>query len=332
MLTAVQAASVLGVSTRYVTDLALKGQRRAARLGQLVGAAGGDVEPEIMAWLDGRKVCGVWQFERTEIERFDEARKPPRVVVAYDVTFSFEKSISLAWVHANTEQREIIEAGLKRGVAAGLSHLEGYGLQVRNGRGAEDSDGLWAAAYLHLTNRSLEPQLHVHAVVVNAAANSDGDVQAIDARSMFREATAAGYLAGAETRSFLSEHLGVEWDRAFKGTMEVAGVPKDAMRVMSSRRDDVLGLAGELGFASARSRRFAALATRAPKQHPEDFDLLVKSWRALASEHQFSVDDSAALDSDETTKLKPPAILPATRSADPPATRSGVCRFECVND
>lgn len=289
-LSVAQAADVLGVSHQRVRELAAAGVDRARKL-----ADGSEVDPRVQylsGSLDGRR----WSFDPAEVERARQQRVPPRVVVAYDFTISVEKSISLAWVQADDDQRTVIEEALRTGVQAGVSHLEDHGLAVRRDRGAEAADGMWAASYLHLTNRNLEPQLHVHTVIANVAANATtGETKAIDARGLFREVTAAGYVAGAEIRAQLSERLGVEWDRPHKGTMEMAGVPDGAIKALSTRRSEVMALADELGFDTPKARQVAALATRAPKHHHDEFDDLVTSWRSLMAEHGFGASEAAAV-------------------------------------
>ena len=289
-LTVAEVAETLGVSPQQVRALAATGAKRQELLDN-----GEDVD-HIAQWLTGRKNAKQWRFDPAEIARAANARTVPRVVVAYDFTLSVEKSISLTWVHADTEQRAVIEDALRHGVQAGVSHLEDHGLAVRRDRGANTADGMWAASYLHLTNRNLEPQLHVHTVIVNVAADATtGHTQTIDGRGLFREVTAAGYLAGAEIRAHLADRLGLAWDRAHKGTMEVAGVPDTAITVTSTRRAEVIALADELGYGSAKSRQIAALSTRAPKQHPEDFDDLVESWQSLLAAHGFGPADADAI-------------------------------------
>ncbi len=285
LMSANDVADAMGVTTRAVRKLADAGQERVELL------ANGEGVGHIKQWLDGTKVGQSWSFDRAEVDRAIAAREEPRVVVAIDFTTSFEKSISLLWVNSGSDQRVIIESAIKAGVQAGVSHLEDHGLQIRSGRGAEQADGVWAASYLHLTNRSLEPQLHVHTVIANVAGAGES-TQTIDARGLYREATTAGYLAGAQTRAILAEQLGVNWDRPHKGTMEVAGVSEAAIDAMSTRRAEVMALADELGYDSAKSRQIAALSTRARKQHPEDFDSLVESWRELAARNGFGVEQA----------------------------------------
>ena len=64
---------------------------------------------------------GRWQVASSEIDRFICARTEPKVVVGYDATFKWEKSISLAWVQADPATRRIIEDALDTGVRAGTT-------------------------------------------------------------------------------------------------------------------------------------------------------------------------------------------------------------------
>ena len=191
LLSADEVAQILGVTPRWVRALAEAGVQRQRLLD-----AGEDVD-HIRQWLPGDRSANQWFFDPADIDKASKTRSAPRVVVAYDFTLSVEKSISLAWVHADAEQRGVIEDALRHGVQAGVSHLEDHGLAVRRDRSAVGADGMWAASYLHLTNRNLEPQLHVHTVIVNVAADAaTGETQTVDGRGLFREVTTAGYLAG----------------------------------------------------------------------------------------------------------------------------------------
>ena len=66
--------------------------------------------------------------------------------MANDVTISVQKSISLAWVHADKDQRKIIEDGIDAGATAAITYHEDHALQVRRGRSSEQADGVWAAS------------------------------------------------------------------------------------------------------------------------------------------------------------------------------------------
>ncbi len=82
ILSTEQVAALLGVSERYVRKVA---------------AEPGDPAETTKARLDGVRADGRnWVFRRDDIEDFAAGRSEKKVVVAYDVTVSFEKSISLA--------------------------------------------------------------------------------------------------------------------------------------------------------------------------------------------------------------------------------------------
>ena len=202
------------------------------------------------------------------------------MVVAYDVTVSVEKSISLAWVHADDHERKVIDDAIDQGVNAAVKYLEQHAIAVRRGRGSESVDGVWAASYRHLTNRNLEPQIHEHVLVANVAAPAHGgDTQAIDARGLMHHAKTAGYVAGAVIRNHLSTNLGVEWNPAERGIADLAGVPRTAIDAMSTRRHEVMSVANELGLDSLTSRQYAALTTRDAKRNPTDWDELEHAWK-----------------------------------------------------
>ena len=164
VLSTEQVAALLGVSDRYVRKVA---------------AEVGDPTETTKARLDGVRADGRnWIFRRDDIEGFAAGRSAKKVVVAYDVTVSFEKSISLAWARASTGERGTIEAALDAGTNAAVAYLEDHAVAVRRGRGVAKADGVWAASYRHLTNRNLEPQLHDHVVIANIGWSSRCDTTA----------------------------------------------------------------------------------------------------------------------------------------------------------
>jgi conjugative relaxase-like TrwC/TraI family protein len=284
LLSTEQVAALLGTTERYVRKLAL--DTRAATN----PATPGEAATYRRARLQGIQLgTGAWAFRREDVERFAAHREEPKVVVAYDVTVSVEKSISLAWVHANTEQRRQIEQAIDTGVNAAVSYLEEHALNVRRGRGSEQADGAWAASYRHLTNRHLEPQLHEHILIANVAAPATGGpTQAIDARGLMHHAKTAGYVAGAVIRNELTRTLGVEWLPVEQGLSDLAGIPRSAIDAMSTRRKEIESVAAELGLDSRDARQYAALSTRRAKQEPTDWLQLETDWQTKLDNNGFT--------------------------------------------
>ncbi len=275
LLSSEQVAALLHTSDRYVRKVAVEQQLPAnARHAALPGQ---------------KNEQGDWMFRRDDVERFASTRREQKVVVAYDVTVSFEKSISLAWARSTPEHRKVIEAALDAGTNAAVAYLEDQALAVRRGRGTAKADGVWAASYRHLTNRNLEPQLHDHVVIANIGA-ANRRTQALDSRLLHYHAKTAGYVAGAVTRQHLTEHLGVAWQPVERGLADIEGVTRKQVNAFSTRRAEITTLTDELGLESAAARTIAALATRQGKQHPTDWDALENNWHSLLDDVGLSTD------------------------------------------
>jgi conjugative relaxase-like TrwC/TraI family protein len=277
LLTAEQAAHLIGVDASYVRRVASRTATYRSTQGSPTTAVSGTDAPT-GAYLDATKVNSEWRIARGEVERFIAARHEPQVVIGYDVTFSAPKSLSILWATGNAEVRALCEQAFEAGVATAVDYLESNAVWVRRGRGYEPAGGMLAASYRHSTNRELEPQLHEHVVIANMARGTDGRVQAIDARGLFAHATTAGYLAEAEIQH-VTNRRGLAWTPTQRGIANVVGVSDDAIRAMSTRREQILTLTAELGAHSTQARQAAALATRAAKDHGVEPDQLRDRWR-----------------------------------------------------
>ena len=265
LLTAEQAAQSIGVDASYIRRLAAKtATYRSTHDPSTTGVNSTDAPTG--AFPDAVKLNGEWRIPRAEVERFVAARHEPQVVIGYDVTFSAAKSLSIVWATGDAEVRALCEEAFEAGVAKAVDYLESHAIWIRRGRGYEPAGGMHAASYRHDANRELEPQLHEHVVIANMALRADGGVQAIDARGLFAHATTAGYLAEAEMQH-VTNRRGIAWTPTQRGIANVVGVSDDAIRVMSTRREQILTLADELGAHTAQAQQAAALATRAAKDH-----------------------------------------------------------------
>ena len=287
MLGVTDAAALLGLDRSYVKRVLLATERHGADPSRHRRP----VQP-----LDGvRDAHGRWLVDRAELDQFIRARSEPKVVVAYDATFKWEKSISLAWVQADPATRATIEAALDEGVRVGVSYLESHGVHVRHEGGRLAADGVWAVQYRHTTNRNLEPQLHDHVVIANIAATPNGDTRTIAAHALFTHATTAGHLAGQAVRHHLTNTLGYAWEPVVNGTAEIRGVPPVAIRAMSTRSNEIRELTDHYGTNSQRARRIAALATRSAKQHPADYEALEAKWSGYLDHLGFATSHADAL-------------------------------------
>ncbi|MGH3072076.1 MAG: MobF family relaxase [Gaiellaceae bacterium] len=210
-------------------------------------------------------------------------------VSGFDLVFSCPKSVSI--LHALTDddgvRREISEAHEESWQAA-LGYLEREACVVRRGRGGairEHGEGFVAAAFRHRTSRAQDPHLHTHVIVANLARSNDGEWRALDGEAILRTyRLAAGYLYEANLRHELAQRLGIRWREPVKGMAEVEGVPEEAVRGFSTRRQSLLEhmeARGSEGFAASR---VAALATREAKEQV-DLPRLRDDWKARSAEH-----------------------------------------------
>ena len=292
LLTLPQAAKLIGVDRSYLWRIAKRTAADHAAAsptvpeGSPTAPTGSPTGRPSGTYLSAEKVDGRWMVSQGEVARFMAARRQPQVVMAYDVTFSAPKSLSIVWATGDDATRRLCENAFEAGVARGVEYLERNAVWVRRGRDSVPAGEMIAASYRHSTNRELEPQLHEHVVIANMGTGRDGRVQALDGRGLFAHATTAGHVAEAEMQHACNR-AGIAWGPTRRGIADVEGVGRDAIRAVSTRREQILSLTAELGSDSAKARQIAALATRAAKDTSVDLDELRHSWQERLADAGF---------------------------------------------
>ena len=246
-------------------------------------------------------------FERRHPLSGDQLGRVPGVgaVHGIDLQMAVPKSVSTLWALADEYDRPEIAGKVweaTHGAAsAAFDYMERHACTSRAGAGGKVAlrgEGFVAAVFPHRFSREGDPQVHVHVLVANMThcGRAEGVEQAwrtLDARDLFDQKLAAGYLFQAELRERLTRELGVEWSEVHKGAAEIVGVPAELTKALSKRRAQILDALDRDGRAgSARESEIAALSTRRSKQ---SFDLAEQrgQWRALAHEHGFGPDELA---------------------------------------
>jgi Ti-type conjugative transfer relaxase TraA len=246
-------------------------------------------------------------FERRHPLSGDQLGRVPGSgsVRGIDLQMAVPKSVSTLWALADEYDRPEIAGRVwdaTHGAAsAAFDYMERHACTSRAGAGgrvALQGEGFVAAVFPHRFSREGDPQVHVHVLVANMThcGRTEGVEQAwrtLDARDLFDQKLAAGYLFQAELRERLTHELGVEWSEVHKGAAEIVGVPAELTKALSKRRAQILDALDRDGRAgSARESEIAALSTRRAKQ---SFDLAEQrgQWRALAEEHGFGPDELA---------------------------------------
>ncbi len=213
-----------------------------------------------------------------ELGRLLEARHPatgrpllsrPRRVVAYDLTFSAPKSVSvLAGLGTPEARAQVLEAHAAA-VTSAVAYLERRAATVRRGSGDEravcGADGLAAAGFTHWLSRAGDPHLHTHVVAANLGHGEDGRWSALDGRGLFAHARAAGALYGAALRAGIAPSAGGSWRWHDRGGWELGGADPALLAAFSGRAAEIREEAARRGGGSPGSRRIAWAATRGPK-------------------------------------------------------------------
>lgn len=209
----------------------------------------------------------------------------------YDLTFSAPKSVSVMAMLGG--DKRLIDAH-NQAVTEAVRQLETLAATrvMTDGKSETVLTGnLVVAKFNHDTNRNQEPQIHTHAVVINATQNGD-KWQSLGTdkigKTGFIENVYASQLAFGkiyrEVLKPLTEKLGYETEVTGKhGMWEFKGVPVEPF---STRTKEVREAAGP--DASLKSRDVAALDTRKSKEAIDPAEKMVE-WMNTLKETGFDI-------------------------------------------
>ncbi len=200
---------------------------------------------------------------------------------AWDCTFSAPKSISILWACSTPELQIKIEEAMRKSVQEAIHAMESKAAITRRGKGSkqyEKVSGLIVATYEHCTNRAQEPQLHTHALVLNAAPRKDGTFGSIDSYKIFRWIKPLGAIFRSEM-AFQMKKLGFEIEPDGE-SFQIKGISKEICDDYSSRAKDIQKELNNAGFKSSASKegQHFKLTTR-QKKSDVNRDTLFKQWK-----------------------------------------------------
>ncbi len=219
-------------------------------------------EPPGRWWGSGRTTLGVGSdVEGDELRALLEARHPTTgeklgrgfgdsSTRGFDATFSAPKSVSA--LRALTPDRWVraeVLAAHDTAVDAALGWFEDHGAVTRrgtNGVHQVDAHGVAAALFRQHTARTMDPQLHTHAVVSSKVRDPIGTWLALDARFLKYQQRTIGWIYDAAMRAELSARLGATWDRIEGGQADLACIPDTIRDLLSKRTVQVRAKLGEL--------------------------------------------------------------------------------------
>jgi len=195
-------------------------------------------------------------------------------VSGWDFTFSAPKSVSILYeLGGDNQVREAHDNAVNRI----LKHMQKELMVTRSyspgGAVYEQTNNLTAALFTHHSSRDLDPQLHTHAVIMNATQRDNGDWRSLETKPLFQAKMVLGAYYRAELAQSLKT-LGYDITLTHNdGRFEITGVPKELINTFSSRR-----LAIEKGLESsivkdAKAAERVALNTRKHKSNQEHSEL-----------------------------------------------------------
>lgn len=205
-----------------------------------------------------------------------------------DFTFSAPKSVSMQGLVGGDQN---LIAAHERAVARTLEYAQGLAAYRATEQGVtqrEASGNLIVASFRHDLSRAQDPNLHTHAVVLNATQRLDGEWRALEQTAFYHQKM----LMGAMYRTELALEVqklgyGVRLTHA-DGRFELAHIDAKQVEAFSSRSQEIEAALATKGKtreqASAREKEVANLSTR-DKKIEVDRQALHKSWQDKSREY-----------------------------------------------
>lgn len=245
-------------SLYYVTDHAAgvwHGEGATA-----LGFHGQVIADELVAAFQGFAPDGSRSLVQQQ-EHVGKKRQP-----AWDMTFSAPKSVSVLWSQLDAHDRHRIEDLVMRAAKRALDYLDAECLVTRRGEKGElleNARGVYALCP-HGTSRAQDPQLHIHALILNLCLRWDGSTGTIWSRDLYLHKMAAGAVFRQELAYLLQTELGLsvlpeDW------SFRLDGVSEALCKEQSKRRQVIDTLAKETGWDSPKILAELAISTRDPK-------------------------------------------------------------------
>jgi conjugative relaxase-like TrwC/TraI family protein len=214
-----------------------------------------------------------------------------------DLTFSAPKSFSIQMLlYSSSQERQGMEQALKTAVSKTLSYIESKGYVVaRKGNGGyerEKLNKLTFATFMHTTNRNLEPQMHVHCFLANAAKCQDGKFRSITIDNLLEN----NKLFGQAFRNELAletKKLGLEITHTIlsdgSSSFEIASVHPKIIEAFSTRRKEIVGLCKLYGVTTKEGRDKIVINSRKAKKLVTKEEL-TKAWYELENKIKQEID------------------------------------------
>jgi conjugative relaxase-like TrwC/TraI family protein len=231
----------------------------------------------------------------------------------FDATFSAPKSVSVLWaLTPDPWVRAEVLAAHDAAVDAALDWFERQGGVTRRGRDGilqVDTRGVTAAVFRQHTSRTVDPQLHSHAVISAKVQDETGNWLALDARFLKYQQRTIGWIYDAALRAEMTNRLGVDWVKRDGAVFDLACVPEQVRDALSERSAQVDAKFAEL------VRRWAADHDGADPE-PRTLARLQRAAAVASRPGKVSGFDPAELHAHWTTEAQAAGFNPERLTAD----------------
>lgn len=202
-------------------------------------------------------------------------------VVAFDVTMSVPKSVSVLHALAGPEAARSAERAHAEAVRAVFAHAEGELLSVwRKAAGQRfqlSAEGGIAVCFPHRTSRAEDPHLHTHLLLANLARGTDGRWSAFDGRPLFTRQRELRALYEAHVRAELSD-LGVVFGPMRGDFADVRGLSGEVVAEFSRQARRIAEALRATGDVSAAEASRLAAWLRPAKDRSRSYEELRLEW------------------------------------------------------
>lgn len=229
----------------------------------------------------------------------------------WDLTFSVPKSVSIAWALSSLDIRREIETAIFTATQHSISYLERYAAQTRRGHGGKyrEKADLVVAAFPHSTSRALDPQFHIHCLVMNIAVRADGTTGTIDSKRLYDYKMTAGALFRSKLAFELRHRLGL-LSEPDNDSFKLKGIPETLCHHFSKRRQTIRKQLDALGTHTAADAAYATIITRKSKGEVPPREQLFQVWQKEAAQFGVTSETIAALVSHKRSYAQKPCNNP----------------------
>jgi conjugative relaxase-like TrwC/TraI family protein len=221
-----------------------------------------------------------------------------QTVVAFDVTVSAPKDVSILYALGDERTRSTILRIHGEGVHAAAGYLQAnVGWARQYNPEAKTTEAVRAKLvmpeFVHRTARpvtdpatgtvTVDPQLHTHITVPTWVQRPDWSWSRLHSEPLYQHAAAAGAIAQSEWRDRLVRELGISTVVDGKGCFSIAGITAAQRREFSRRSLQVDAAAAAYDVTTRSGREVATLDTREGKHEVAATEDLFARWQERAA-------------------------------------------------